>query len=1042
VINEAIALYGGFDGTEASIGERDLSLHHTILSGDLYGNDDPGDYTSENAYHVVTVTNVNVNSVTINGFWVHSGNANVAPDDVGGGILIDSSVTIPINIDLCRIQGNDSIKGGGIATLSNTADLSLLQSKIFLNSATTSGGGLYLFGHALIDSCAIAGNRSSQGVGGGIITDNDLSILNTTIVQNSAQFVGGISSYGITIDVQNSILWGNTSVYGSTNQVQRNGATMTSGYSCIEDLPDDLIGNNNTPENPHFTDPLGPDGVEGTGDENFRLFQGSPCIDAGDNTVVTTTLDLDGNSRFIDDPYTVDTGNNPNGLEVSDMGPYEFTPADPNQDGVRMWSGSSSNTFQDVANWAPLDVPGELDTASFGIGWVQDINSTGNILIDSFNISEGIVKLDLGGNYILFRNTIDSIRIGRYGVPASLEVGNGNVYGSGDIIISGEQNKLKIMSNATLQTDRVSISDRAVLNLANEVAAEVVNSGGIIDLAGVNISGSTIYGNLNIVPNSEDPILPSEIIFDIAGNTAGVTHDLLSVTQAIDMTGMTINLRYDELWTPIIGDTFNLIDSVNISGLPKVLFYSGLADNFGTVWEETVPARGGGNTSVTTTGPILFDAAITMAISATPNDIVTADFDGIQGIDVAVSMPATGGSSSVEVFLNNGMSSGVWQGFANPIVVSTGSSTGDLEVGDIDNDTFPDLVVTNYDDDTITILMNDGTAGFTTTPLSTGAGSGPISLAFGDFDSTDGLGLSDLAVGCDTSPVGVQIYTNSTALSANGPRVPSFSLSSTWLTPVPTDINPVDTNDDKDLDIIVLSGPGNSVTLKRGNGDGTTMDFMSMPTSLPGGSSPVAGVVSLLDTDSFEDFITSNNGGGSLSILAGNGSTLNAPSTVTIGDSPVSINASDLDNDGDDDLIVSELDGSEVRQLAIIRNDTTTSVVTLGSGSPAGNGDDPTLIATGNFDVDALQDIVAIIDLAPTMRANSPAIGVYFNSTAIACLGPEDTNGDGIVDVTDLLALIGAWGTNDPQLDLDGSGLVDVGDILMIISAWGPCTGT
>ncbi|MDG2095188.1 MAG: M14 family zinc carboxypeptidase [Phycisphaerales bacterium] len=53
---------------------------------------------------------------------------------------------------------------------------------------------------------------------------------------------------------------------------------------------------------------------------------------------------------------------------------------------------------------------------------------------------------------------------------------------------------------------------------------------------------------------------------------------------------------------------------------------------------------------------------------------------------------------------------------------------------------------------------------------------------------------------------------------------------------------------------------------------------------------------------------------------------------------------------------------------------------------------------------------------------------------------PEDVAGnDGVVDVEDILALLSAFGTDDPDLDIDGSGFVDVGDILAVIAAWGEC---
>ena len=64
---------------------------------------------------------------------------------------------------------------------------------------------------------------------------------------------------------------------------------------------------------------------------------GSPCIDAGSNQEAPPGLvdDMDGNSRFRDDPGAIDTGYG--SAPIVDMGPYEFQgvtcPADVNHDG-------------------------------------------------------------------------------------------------------------------------------------------------------------------------------------------------------------------------------------------------------------------------------------------------------------------------------------------------------------------------------------------------------------------------------------------------------------------------------------------------------------------------------------------------------------------------------------------------------------------------------------------------------------------------------------------------------------------------------------
>jgi len=51
---------------------------------------------------------------------------------------------------------------------------------------------------------------------------------------------------------------------------------------------------------------------------------------------------------------------------------------------------------------------------------------------------------------------------------------------------------------------------------------------------------------------------------------------------------------------------------------------------------------------------------------------------------------------------------------------------------------------------------------------------------------------------------------------------------------------------------------------------------------------------------------------------------------------------------------------------------------------------------------------------------------------------PEDVNGDGNVDVVDLLAVVGAWGScKSCNEDVNGDTMVDVVDLLAIIGVWG-----
>ncbi len=67
--------------------------------------------------------------------------------------------------------------------------------------------------------------------------------------------------------------------------------------------------------------------------------------------------------------------------------------------------------------------------------------------------------------------------------------------------------------------------------------------------------------------------------------------------------------------------------------------------------------------------------------------------------------------------------------------------------------------------------------------------------------------------------------------------------------------------------------------------------------------------------------------------------------------------------------------------------------------------------------------------------------GTPFSASDCVRLVPlGDIDGDGSVNVPDLLALLAAWGT-DPggPPDFDGDGTVAVPDLLALLAAWGQC---
>ena len=89
-----VAIYGGFAGGENSLSKRNPQKNPTILSGDLNGDDIPGNFSSnksDNAWHVLTANGAT--NVRVDGFFVKGGNA-AGPDS--GTATPDGSTGIRI----------------------------------------------------------------------------------------------------------------------------------------------------------------------------------------------------------------------------------------------------------------------------------------------------------------------------------------------------------------------------------------------------------------------------------------------------------------------------------------------------------------------------------------------------------------------------------------------------------------------------------------------------------------------------------------------------------------------------------------------------------------------------------------------------------------------------------------------------------------------------------------------------------------------------------------------------------------------------------
>ena len=131
-----------------------------------------------------------------------------------------------------------------------------------------------------------------------------------------------------------------------------------------------------------------------------------------------------------------------------------------------------------------------------------------------------------------------------------------------------------------------------------------------------------------------------------------------------------------------------------------------------------------------------------------PAWVSTADINGDGKLDIVA---ANGSDATVSVLLGNGNGT-----FQNQKVYSTGNQNyqwDTIVVGDVNGDGKPDIVVNNYSDDTLTVLINGGSGTFTAEPPFSVIGN-PTSVAMSDLN---GNGILDLAIANSSGGVSVSL---------------------------------------------------------------------------------------------------------------------------------------------------------------------------------------------------------------------------------------------------------------------------------------------
>ncbi len=285
-----------------------------------------------------------------------------------------------------------------------------------------------------------------------------------------------------------------------------------------------------------------------------------------------------------------------------------------------------------------------------------------------------------------------------------------------------------------------------------------------------------------------------------------------------------------------------------------------------------------------------------VAVGTNPNNAGVGDFNGDGIADLAVPNP---GSNNVSILLGDGKG-----GFAPMPPVEVGSTPLGVSVGDFNGDGIADLAIANFDPNNVSILLGNGNGTFreaTGSPVAVGVN--PDFVAIGDFNRD---GIADLAVtDSGDATVSILLGNGSGGFTEVQPRVAVGS--------VPRDMAVGDFNGDGIADLEVANQGSNTVSILLGKGDGTfdtsQVAVGTSPFGVAVGYFNNDGFADLAVANFNDNTV-------SILLGDGHGTFTQAPgSPIAVGNVPRSVSVGDFNGDGIADLAVTDSNDNEVRIL-------------------------------------------------------------------------------------------------------------------------------
>jgi len=346
---------------------------------------------------------------------------------------------------------------------------------------------------------------------------------------------------------------------------------------------------------------------------------------------------------------------------------------------------------------------------------------------------------------------------------------------------------------------------------------------------------------------------------------------------------------------------------------------------------------------------------------------------------------SAGADGSLAIFKNNSTPDNLLfaDGVKYPLSSGLYNATG-VAVADFTGDGMPDVAIINYGENLLSVFRNESYSNNISigSRVNFGTGANPSAISTGDVN---GDGATDIIVTNYNSQT-VSVYINTTVYGFL-----SFAARVDYPTGVnPAAVNLADLNHDGRLDMVVVNEGENTVSIFKNTSAGGVLSFATKVDYATGGG-PRSVATGDLDADGDIDIVVGNSGSFFASVFKNTSNndniSFNTQVSIATESGPSTVSVNDMDGDGKPDIWASSF---STASIGLLKNISTPGNIGFAAGVSYPVVGYPGKHITGDLDGDGKTDIATVAGGIAVLRNNmndAPVINSFSPSNAY----PGDT---------------------------------------------------